>query len=86
MSDIIVSKELLDRLRLMELARDRLAEQLLTLEQDKLQILGASRRLEEDKNKTFMDIVKEHNLPDDARFEIDRATGKLNLVEHPKNA
>ena len=75
-----VSMEQLNRLRLLQESRLDLADRFLTLEQEKVRLLAASRRIDEEKQRVFEGILVERGLAPDATVEIDAGTGKLKLL------
>jgi len=79
--EIVVSQETLGRLRNLEMARVKIADQFLSLEQDKIQLLAAAKRLEDERSQVFVGIMSEYKLTEGSLFEIDRNTGKLTISQ-----
>lgn len=75
-----VSMEQLNKLRLLQESRMDIADRFLTLEQEKVRLLAAARRVDEEKQRVFEGILMERGLAPDATVEIDAGTGKLKVV------
>jgi hypothetical protein len=76
-----IPQEVLGKLNSLKGARQHLSDRLLDLEQDKIQIMAAARRLDEEQQAIFHGILTERGLPQNAVVEIDAATGKLTVQE-----
>ena len=75
-----VSMEQLNRLRLLQESRLDVSDRFMTLEQEKVKLLAAARRIDEEKQRVFEGILLERGLAPDATVEIDAGTGKLKLL------
>jgi hypothetical protein len=70
----------------LEGARYELAVQLLDLEQDKVRLLAASHKIDEQRKRTFERILMERGLPPDTQVQVDSTTGMLKVLTPPKPA
>lgn len=75
-----VAAEQLHRLRLLQESRLDIADRFLQLEQEKVKLLAAARRVDEEKQRVFEGILIERGLAPDATVEIDAASGSLKVV------
>jgi len=75
-----VGMDQLNRLRLLQESRMDIADRFLTLEQEKVKLLAAARRVDEEKQRVFEGILIERGLAPDATVEIDAGTGRLRLI------
>jgi hypothetical protein len=76
-----VQKESLDRLRDMEITRTRLGHQLIDLENEKISILAAARRIDDERNKLFQVLLMERGLAPNTPASIDPETGVLTVLQ-----
>jgi len=65
--------------RLLE-TRQHFAESLLTLEQDKIQLLAAVRKVDDQRSRLFQKCLVDRGLPPDTTAEIDAKTGVVKIV------
>ncbi len=79
-----VGKEALDKLGELEGAEVNASMQLMALEQEKVKILAAGRRIDEERHKIFEKLLMERGLAPNAPATIDSTTGKITLVQPPK--
>lgn len=79
-----VSMEQLNRLRLLQESRLDISDRFLTLEQEKVKLLAAARRVDEEKQRVFEGLLLERGLPPDATVEIDASTGNLKVLGSPE--
>jgi hypothetical protein len=56
------------------------AERFLTLEQEKVKLLAAARRIDEEVQRVFEGLLLERGLSPDATVEIDGVTGSLKVL------
>lgn len=80
-----VSQETLQAFGQLEDAKIRVAMELLTIEQRKIQLLAATKKLDEQHSRLFEAILVERGLPPDTRIDIDVRTGGIK-VHNPQNA
>jgi hypothetical protein len=79
-----VSPETLHQLRQIHDARLHLCERAVDLDQEKIQVLAAIKRLDDQKHRVFEGILVERGLPPQTQTEIDGRTGKLRLIPQPE--
>lgn len=72
-----VDSETLEQLRRVQEARQRFADNLLSLEQDKIQLLAAVKKLDDQRNRLFEGCLVERGLAPTAQVEVDARTGKI---------
>ncbi len=63
-----------------QMHRERLAVQLLDLETERVQVLFAARRLDEERNKLFEKVLIDRGLHPQTAVEIDPQTGVIQVV------
>lgn len=78
-----VEAEKLEQFRGLQEAQQALAESLLALEMEKVRILAAAKRVNEQRDRLFESINIDRGLPPNARVDIDARTGKITLIEEP---
>jgi len=78
-----VPAETLEELRELQEARFDMADTLLTLKQEEIQILAAVKKLDDRRIRLFEDILIERGLAPNTRAQIDPTTGKLVLQSPP---
>lgn len=61
-------------------ARMRIAVNLLDLEQEKIRMLAAAKRVDEQKQRLFEHVLVERGLPPNTQVEIDRG-GRIHLMQ-----
>lgn len=76
-----VDPETLEQFRQLQDARQRFAETLLSLEQDKIQLLAAVKKIDDQLNRLFQACSIERGLPPQTRIEIDARSGKVTRME-----
>lgn len=79
-ADDPVEAETLNQLRELQEARMQVAESLLDLEQERIQILAAAKRIDDQRNRVFQAILVDRGLSPNTRAEIDARSGKLILA------
>ncbi len=84
-TDDPVSMEQLNRLRLLQESRLDVSDRFMTLEQEKVKLLAAARRIDEEKQRVFQGILVERGLDPHAMVEIDASSGKLKLISEPES-
>lgn len=85
-TDDPVSMEQLNRLRLLQESRLDVSDRFMTLEQEKVKLLAAARRIDEEKQRVFQGILLERGLAPDATVEIDASSGRLKLISDDQPA
>ena len=83
MADSPVSQEVLDKLTQIDNERRQLGTQLLDLENTKIMILAAVRRLDEQRNSVFQELLKERGLSPDTNVSINPETRELTIIKPP---
>lgn len=78
-----VPKEVLERLRDMDMTRSRLGQQLLDLENEKIFLLANTRRLDEERGKLFSALLIERGHAPNTPAQIHPETGLLSLLKNP---
>ena len=76
-----VGADTLEKLR--ELEGVEAAMQLMALEQTKIKLLAAGRRVEDERHRAFEKLLMERGLAPNTPATIDAGTGKITLV-HPQ--
>jgi hypothetical protein len=66
-------------------ARTRFSNSLMNLEQEKIRILAATRRIDDQRDRLFEQVLVERGLAPNTPVEIDRA-GKIHLTESSQQA
>lgn len=79
-----VDTETLEQLRRLQDTRQRLAESLLTLEQEKIQLLAAAKKVDDQRNRLFETLLVDRGLSPGTEIEIDAKTGRIKLLELEK--
>lgn len=64
----------------LEAAKYDVALQLLEIEQDKVKLLAAAHRIDEQRQRTFERVLMERGLPPTSRVEVDGKTGKIKVL------
>ncbi len=72
-----VDSETLEQLRRVQEARQRFADTLLSLEQDKIQLLAGVKKLDDQRNRLFEGFLVERGIAPNVQVEIDARTGKI---------
>jgi hypothetical protein len=78
-----IGKEALDKLADLETAEINASLQLMGMEQEKIKLLAAGRRIEDERHRLFEKLLMERGLPPGTAATIDSTTGKMTLVPHP---
>ena len=78
-----VPADTLSKLRALQDARQDLADRYLSLEQDQVRILAASRRVDDERQRVFDGLLMERGLAPQTKVEIDANTGKITLFDVP---
>ena len=76
-----VDTETLEQFHRLTETRAKIADDLLSLEQDKIQLLLAAKKIDEQRTRLFEACLIDRGLPLDAAIEIDRKTGKITLTK-----
>lgn len=79
-----VAPETLQQLRQLHEARLHLCERAVDLDQEKIQVLAAVKRLDDQKRRVFEAILVDRGLSPQTQVEIDSRTGKLVSIEQPE--
>lgn len=74
-----VSQDQLNRLRLLQDSHQDIADRFLVLEKEKVKLLAASRRIDDEKQRVFESILIERGLAPDASVEIDASSGMIKV-------
>ncbi len=74
-----VSKEVLRMLSELESARVSMALDLLSIEQERVRVLAAAHKLEEQSHRIYEKILTERGLPLNSHIEIEPQTGEITL-------
>ena len=80
-----VAPEVLQQLGQLQVARVELADRNVMLDNEKIQLLAAIKRVDDQKTRLFEAILVERGLAPRTEVEIDRRTGKLKLVPQPES-
>lgn len=78
-----VGADTLEKLRELEGVEIDAAMQLMALEQTKIKLLAAGRRVEDERHRAFEKLLMERGLAPNTPATIDAGTGKITLV-HPQ--
>lgn len=76
-ADDPVEPETLDQFRRLQEARSKFANNLLSLEQEKIQLLAAVKKIDDQSSRLFEACLVERGLAPDTGVEIDPRTGKI---------
>lgn len=76
-----VTQEVLDQFLQLANARSQLAERLLEIEQQRIQILAAVKKADDERARLFEAVLVERGVPPTSVAEIDAKTGKITLIE-----
>lgn len=74
-----ISPEQLNQLALLQNSHQDIADRLLVLEKEKVKLLAASRRLDDERQRVFESILVDRGLAPNADVEIDASTGKIKV-------
>jgi len=86
-ADDPIDLETLGQFNKLEAARYEIGSQLLTLEQEKVRLLSAAHRVDEQRQRTFERVLVERGLAPTTQVEVDSTTGQLKLLAHkPEDA
>lgn len=77
-----VSQDQLKRLQLLQESHTDIAVRFLTLENEKVKLLAASRRLDDEKQRIFESILIERGLAPDVPVEIDATNGQIRVLSN----
>jgi hypothetical protein len=80
LSDPVDPETLEQFLRLQE-ARQRFADSYLSLEQEKIRILAAVKRIDDQRNRLFETCALERGVSPEARISIDARSGMLSVED-----
>ncbi len=72
-----VDAETLEQFRQLQETRQRFADSLLSLEQEKIQLLAAVKKVDDQRNRLFESCLVDRGLPPNAKIEIDGRSGKI---------
>lgn len=76
-----VSKEEIQAFGHIEDAKIRVSMELLSLEQRRIQLLSAAKKIDEQHGRLFEQILVNRGLSPDTRVELDPRTGALKLLD-----
>ncbi len=76
-----VDTETLEQFRRLQEARQRFADNLLSLEQEKIQLLAAVKKIDDQRNRLFETCSIERGIPPQTRIEIDARSGKITILD-----
>jgi len=76
-----VETETLEQLRGLQEARQRFADSLLSMEQEKIQILAAVKKVDDQRNRLFQVCLVDRGMSPDTVVEIDARTGKIKVLD-----
>ena len=79
-----VDLETLNQFNKLEAARYEIGNQLLSIEQERVRLLSAAHRVDEQRQRTFERVLVERGLAPSTQVEVDSTTGQLKLVASPK--
>lgn len=74
-----VDPETLEKFRSLQEARANLAQEYLDLEQAKLRVLHAAKRVDDQRNRLFESCLVDRGLSPDTMIEIDPRTGAITI-------
>lgn len=72
-----VSREILNQLDGLQEVLNQLGQQALTLDEEKIRVLAASRRVKEQRQRIFQNILVERGISLETSIKIEASTGKL---------
>jgi len=75
-----VGVETLGQLHELESRRSQIGSQLLDLEQDRVKLLAAAHRLDEQRNRVYEKLLLDRGITGTEPVEIDAETGKITLL------
>lgn len=78
-----VDPETLEQFRQLQDARQHMAETLLSMEQEKIQLLAAVKKVDDQMHRLFEGVLVARGLPPDTKVEIDGKTGRIVVEEKP---
>jgi len=78
-----VAPEVLQQLGQLQAARSELCDRNIMLDNEKIQLLAAVKRVDDQKTRLFEAILVERGLAPRTEVEIDRRTGKLKVLQPP---
>lgn len=78
-----VPQETLTAFGHIEDAKARVALELLAMEQRKIQLLAATKKLDDQYNRLFETLLVERGLPLDAQVDIDVRNGAIKVLNQP---
>lgn len=76
-----VDADTLAQFNKLESARYEIGSQLLELEQERVRLLSAAHRVDEQRQRTFERVLVDRGLPPNAQVEVDSNTGRLKLLK-----
>lgn len=82
-ADDPVERDVLEQLRELQESRSRIADNLLDLEQSKIQLLASAKRVDDQRGRIFQAILVSRGLSPALSVEIDARSGKLILDDPP---
>lgn len=74
-----VDSETLEQFRQLQEARQALADDLLAIEQRKIQLLASAKKIDEQRNRLFERCLVDRGMPPDTTVTIDSRTGVIEL-------
>lgn len=79
-----VSQETIQAFRQIQAAQADVSVELMMLEQRKIQLMAAFKKLQEQHDRTFQGVLVERGLPPNTAAELEGKTGRLILKTPPK--
>lgn len=79
-----VSKEGLETIRQLVEARMDVADRLLSMEQDKIALLAAAKRLDDQRLRFFEALLMERGIDPRTQVELDSNTGRIKVLQPTK--
>jgi len=75
-----IDAETLQQFRSLQEARDQIAGNLLSMEQEKIQLLAAAKKVDDQRNRLFQNCLVERGIAPDTDVEVDARTGKIKFT------
>ena len=78
-----VGPEDLGRLNNLQVARRSLADKLLQLETEKIRLMAASKRVDDEWNGLFQRVASERGIDPSSLFDVNPNTGEIQVAQPP---
>lgn len=78
-----VGKEVLERFSELENITANIGIQFIELEQEKVKLLAAKRKVDDERQRIFEKLLMDRGLPPNTPANIDAQTGKMSLIQMP---